>query len=163
MAWLKQTLPDFLAKGIEQLDFDGDVQLTWNENKRTFNLELTFFAQNNLHDAIFDLTGVESDEPIVTFVDAILIYDRTSFDPAQITNDYLVCLPFAGKEGWSLAMGRAFFRYLQIVLDNGESDLLDFLNDQEVAVFELEWSSSEFEEILQHYKHENTQRLTIPE
>ncbi|KRL40849.1 hypothetical protein FD45_GL001499 [Liquorilactobacillus nagelii DSM 13675] len=160
---LKQTLPDFLANGIEQLDFDGDIQLTWNEAKRTFNLELTFFAQNNLHDAIFDLTGVESDEPIVTFVDAVLIYDQNSFKPDQVANDYLACLPFAGKQGWSTAMGRAFFRYLQIVLDNGESDLLDFLNDQEVAVFELEWSPNEFEKILQQYQQESDQRLPYPE
>jgi hypothetical protein len=60
-------------------------------------------------------------------------------------------------------MGRAFFRYLQIVLDNGESDLLDFLNDQEVAVFELEWSPNEFEKILQQYQQESDQRLPYPE
>jgi hypothetical protein len=49
------------------------------------------------------------------------------------------------------------------VLDNGESDLLDFLNDQEVAVFELEWSPNEFEKILQQYQQESDQRLPYPE
>lgn len=157
-----QSLPDFLAAGLDELNFDGDFVLNWDQKQRCFKIEFTFFAENKQHDAIYDLTGVESAEPIITFLDSILIYDQTKPNLQINQDDYLVCLPFAGRNGWSLAMGEAFFAYLQIVLDNGESDLLDFLNEAEIEVFELEWSKEKFEQLLTDFQAAGAQRLKYP-
>lgn len=94
------------------------------------------------------------------FSDSILFYDEKNV--AQVEPEaYLACLSYAGKKGWTLARGKAFFSYLQIVLDNGRSDLLDFLNDGDKELFELTWSMSEFERFV-HDATENTAIENLP-
>ncbi|KRL01276.1 DUF3013 family protein [Liquorilactobacillus capillatus] len=159
---MKNNLLDFIDANLEKLDFDGSLEVSWQKEEHTFTLDLTFYAENKAQEIILDMEEVESDEPIITFVDSILLYDQTKFDASQVKNDYLVCLPFDGKKGWSVAQGKAFFTYLQIVLDNGESDLLDFLNNEDADVFELEWSDEEYQKILQQTINGQTERLLYP-
>lgn len=143
-------LNSFLKETVKTLDFDGDIFVNWNKKDRQFEMELTFYAENKEATLLTDTLGVESTEPVVTFVDEILIYDKNrekNFD----VDDYLVCLPYDGKNGWSLAGAKAFVSYLQIVLDNGESDLLDFLTDDEKEIFELVWSEDEYKKIIESY------------
>lgn len=141
-------LNSFLKETVKTLDFDGDIFVNWNKKDRQFEMELTFYAENKEATLLTDTLGVESTEPVVTFIDEILIYDKNrekNFD----ADDYLVCLPYDGKNGWSLAEAKAFVSYLQIVLDNGESDLLDFLTDDEKEIFELVWSEDEYKKIIE--------------
>ena len=141
-------LNSFLKETVKTLDFDGDIFVNWNKKDRQFEIELTFYAENKEATLLTDTLGVESTEPVVTFVDEILIYDKNrekNFDE----DDYLVCLSYDGKNGWSLAEAKAFVSYLQIVLDNGESDLLDFLTDDEKEIFELVWSEDEYKKIIE--------------
>ena len=87
-----------MQAGLAKLDFDGDLDLSWQKAERTFTLELTFYAQNLAGQEIIDASGVDSDQEIISFVDAILLYDEQK--PAEFdTADYLACLPFAGKAG----------------------------------------------------------------
>lgn len=143
-------LNSFLKETVKTLDFDGDIFVNWNKKDRQFEMELTFYAENKEATLLTDTLGVESTEPVVTFIDEILIYDKNrekNFD----ADDYLVCLPYDDKNGWSLAEAKAFVSYLQIVLDNGESDLLDFLTDDEKEIFELVWSEDEYKKIIESY------------
>lgn len=143
-------LNSFLKETVKTLDFDGDIFVNWNKKDRQFEMELTFYAENKEATLLTDTLGVESTEPVVTFIDEILIYDKNrekNFDE----DDYLVCLPYDSKNGWSLAEAKAFVSYLQIVLDNGESDLLDFLTDDEKEIFELVWSEDEYKKIIESY------------
>ena len=134
----KTDLLTFLESNIDSLDFDGKIELFWNKRAKTFEMELTFYAENSTSQVITDAEGVSSDEPIISFSDSILFYDEKNV--AQVEPEaYLACLSYAGKKGWTLARGKAFFSYLQIVLDNGRSDLLDFLNDGDKELVELTW------------------------
>lgn len=160
---MKKNLLNFIETNMEKLDFDGNLEVSWQKKQHTFTLDLTFYAENKAQEVILDMQEVESDEPIISFVDSILLYDRTKFDPKNVQIDYLVCLPFEGKKGWTLAQGKAFFTYLQIVLDNGESDLLDFLNNKEADIFELEWSNEEYEKVLKSIEDGQTKRLLYPQ
>ena len=147
MRMAKKDLLSFLEENIDELDFDGKIDLFWNKREKTFEMEVTFYAENKIGQMIEDAQGIASSEPIISFSDSILFYDEKN--PAAVDEDaYFACLSYAGKKGWSLARGKAFFSYLQIVLDNGYSDLLDFLNDSDKEVFELTWSNEEFEKIV---------------
>lgn len=156
----KQDLLDFLEDKSDELDFDGNIDIYWNKKAKTFELEFTFFVENKDDQMITDALGVESDEDIISFSDSVLLYDETK--PVELDeNDYLACLSYAGKKGWSLAKGKAFFAYLQTILDNGESDLLDFINDNEKETFELAWSNEVFESYLAKEKAED-QKVCLP-
>lgn len=158
----KIDLLTFLEDESEQLDFDGQVEVFWDKKHKLFEIELTFYAENKSGQVIEDVAGVSSEEPIISFSDSILLYSKETLVEFEAT-DYLVCLPYAGKKGWTLAEGKAFFSYLQVVLDNGSSDLLDFLNDSMTDVFELTWSNVEFEKfILDAKKHTPNGQLPYP-
>lgn len=158
----KMDLLTFLENESAQLDFDGQVEVFWDKKHKLFELELTFYAENKSGQVIEDVAGVSSEEPIISFSDSILLYSKDA--PAAFkVEEYLVCLPYAGKKGWSLAEGKAFFSYLQVVLDNGSSDLLDFLNDTTADIFELTWSEREFEKfVLATAEHTPNGRLPYP-
>ena len=48
------------------------------------------------------------------------------------------------------------------MLDNGQSDLLDFLNDGDAEFFELGWSASDFEKIQKAQSTQKSMRLVYP-
>ena len=138
----KENLLTYLQAGLAKLDFDGDLDLSWQKAERTFTLELTFYAQNLAGQEIIDASGVDSDQEIISFVDAILLYDEQK--PAEFdTADYLACLPFAGKAGWTKQQAAGFLSYLQEVVDNGQADLLDFLNEESETIFELKFDEEQ--------------------
>ncbi|MFT8565937.1 MAG: DUF3013 family protein [Liquorilactobacillus satsumensis] len=148
---MKFDLLDFLKLGLSKLDFDGQLELSWNKEQHTFTIEITFVMEKKARALFLDMTGETSPKPAITFVDAILLYDRVFFDPRRVQDDYLVCLPFDGQKGWELAKGEALLTYLQILLDNSQSDLIEFLNSSDsskITLFELEWSAEEFSRIL---------------
>ncbi len=48
------------------------------------------------------------------------------------------------EKGLRKAVLDGFIHYLKVVLDEGQSDLLDFLSDETAEVFELHWGASRF-------------------
>ncbi|MCP0887807.1 DUF3013 family protein [Ligilactobacillus sp. WILCCON 0076] len=149
----------FLDAGIRKLNFAGDFDLTWQKKERTFTIEITFYAENSSQSQIADVQGVVSNEPFITFVDAILLFDETREQYIE-EDEYLVCLPFNGKQGWSLAQGKAFFSYLQEILDVGQSNLLDFLNEPAADIFELVFDKEKFATLIA--QNSETERLVYP-
>ena len=82
-----------------------------------------------------DAQGVASEEEIIEFEDGILLFDPQKSSFAE--EDFLAVIPYAGKKE-SKSVAGCFVDYIKEILTEGESDLLDFLNDEsEEAVFEL--------------------------
>lgn len=67
----------------------------------------------------------------------------------------MAVLPFEGKKGLQQAMIDGLVDYLQEVLDQGQSDLLDFLSDEEAESFELSFSEEEFKAAVANYSNKN--------
>ena len=112
-----------------------------------------------------EMTGETSPKPAITCVDAILRYDRYRFDPRRVQDDYLACLSFEGTRGCEEATGEALLTYLQILLDNSQSDLIDFLNSTDsskLTLFELEWSDEEFSRILEQKRQVQDKTVWLP-
>lgn len=150
----RQDLLEFLKQGLDALDFKGDVSLDWDKKSHSFVVDLVFYIENKAGQQMEDADGILSDEPIIAFSDAILIYDVKKGLAGYDADDFLACLAFDGKEGWSLAYGKAFLTYLQIIMDNGTRDLLKFFADDEDEIFELEWSDEEFSRLLKNAESE---------
>ena len=127
----KQSLIDYLDEEVQNLDFDGSLIWNWLKAKRAFELEMEFYVENQSGQKIVDSDNIESVEPIITFSDVILLYDRTKSFDFNVDN-YLITLGFDGKNGWTKGQADAFLNVLQDTLDNGESDLLDFVNDDSI-------------------------------
>ena len=152
-------LLSFLQAGLANLDFDGDLELSWQKSQRTFTLEMTFYAQNKINQEIIDADGVETTKDIISFVDEILLYDANK--PASFEeDDYLACLPFEGKAGWTKQTALGFLTYLQEVLDNGQADLLDFLNDDAATIFELKFDADKLAQAIA--SQSGSEKLSYP-
>lgn len=144
---------DYLDQKFEKLNFDGDINMNWDKKSRSIEIEMVFYAQNSDNTKISDIDGVESENEIISFADAILLYDGTKQLKVN-QDDYLVTLPFNGKKGWKLSEGEGFIDYLQTLLDDGQSDLLDFLSDDTQSFFNLTWSNDAYLQSIQHQKME---------
>lgn len=76
----RQDLLEFLKQGLDALDFKGDVSLDWDKKSHSFVVDLVFYIENKAGQQMEDADGILSDEPIIAFSDAILIYLQIIMD-----------------------------------------------------------------------------------
>ncbi|MGX6962342.1 DUF3013 family protein [Vagococcus xieshaowenii] len=138
----KMNMLEYLDKQLEKEMQDYDFAIDWNTKAHTVEVMVVLYAHNNKSVTIADLDGIESEEEVIEFEDAILLAPEGKFtgDP----DDYLAVLPYAGKKGMKQGTITAIAKYLYQVVAQGESDLMDFLQDETQEVFELYWDQDAF-------------------
>lgn len=142
----KQTMLTYLDERISKKITEYDVAIDWDKANHTIEVIVRLFGENKSQVEIDDVQGVASEEEIIEFEDGILLYNPQKSTVSE--SDFLAVIPYEGKKGISQAMIDGLVDYLNEVLDQGQSDLLDFLSDDsEEAVFELVWKN---EELLNH-------------
>ncbi|EOL46597.1 DUF3013 family protein [Enterococcus caccae] len=146
----KATMLTYLDQQITKNITEYDVALDWNTRNHSIEVVFRLFAENQAHEQIDDATGIVSEEEIIEFEDGVLFYnpEKTTVDE----DEYLAVIPYEGKKGIKRSVLDGFVTYLNDVLTEGQSDLLDFLTDENQEVFELKWSKEEFEKAVQHYQ-----------
>lgn len=136
----KETMVTFLDDYLNKKIPNYELALDWDTKNHTFEIIFRLYAENKTAMEINDVDGVASDE-VIEFEDGILLYDpkKSSFASA----DFLATIPYEGKKGMSQNKLKAIVDYLLEVLDEGQSDLLDFLTS-DAEVFELVWDEAAF-------------------
>lgn len=119
---------DYIGDKMDALDFDGDLNLNWDKEAHVIELEYTMTVITDKDYTIEDQDGKDAESGEVSYDDAVLFYDKTKIDGNEYAEDYLTVIPFAGKKGIDQQTVDGFFAYFQQVLDDGESDLLDFVD-----------------------------------
>lgn len=155
---MKKDFLHYLDKRLERIH-DYDIALDWDTKNHTVEILFHLYAENSQGQAIDDAEGVTSEEEIIEFEDGILLYhpQKSQFN----REDYLQAFPYEGKKGLSMAFLNALVDYLQIVLDEGQAELLDFLSD-EAEIFELKWDESRFEQEVEKHAAESATYLPYP-
>ena len=89
----------------------------------TIEVIVRLYAENNEQVAIDDVDGTLSEEEFIEFEDGLLFYNPQK----SVVDDeeYLVTILMKEK-GLRKAVLDGFIHYLKVVLDEGQSDLLDF-------------------------------------
>ncbi len=149
----KETLITYLDKQLTKKITEYDTAIDWDAKNHTIELVIRLFAENAAGTVIDDAEGVESEEEIIEFEDGILFYNpqKSRFDE----EDYLAIIPYEGKKGIQQAVIDGLVDYLQEVLDQGQSDLLDFLSEEnEDEFFELQFSEEALEQAIEKYEEE---------
>lgn len=144
----KKTMVSYLAEELESQLADYEVGLDWDRKNHSVEIIFRLFAENPAKLQLDDADGVTSEEEVIEFEDGILLVDpkKSKYDP----KDYLAVYPYEGKKGLRQGELDALVSYLQEVLDEGMSDLLDFLNspDEGDEIFELKWDREVFRELV---------------
>lgn len=137
----KMTMTTYLDNYLNKKIPDYEIALDWDTKNHTIEIIFRLYAENKEQIEINDVDGVASDE-IIEFEDGILLYDpkKSQFD----AEDFLVTIPYEGKKGLPENQLRGIVDYLKDVLDDGQSDLLDFLTS-DAEVFELTWDAKKFQ------------------
>lgn len=147
----KETLITYLDKQLTKKITEYDTAIDWDTKNHTIELVIRLFAENAAGTVIDDAEGVESEEEIIEFEDGILFYNpqKSRFDE----EDYLAVIPYEGKKGIQQAVIDGLVDYLQEVLDQGQSDLLDFLSEEnEDEFFELQFSEEALDQAIEKYE-----------
>ncbi|OTN77743.1 hypothetical protein A5886_002844 [Enterococcus sp. 8G7_MSG3316] len=147
----KETILTYLDQRLTKQITEYDVAIDWDAKNHTIELVLRLFAENPAHQTIDDAQGVASDEDIIEFEDGILLVDANKSTYEE--EDFLAVIPYEGKKGIKKALLDGLVDYIKEILIEGESDLLDFLNDDaEDAVFELTFDEQEWLETVAKYQ-----------
>ncbi|MTD42329.1 DUF3013 family protein [Erwinia sp. CPCC 100877] len=146
----KATMLTYLDQQLSKKITEYDVALDWDNKNHTIEVVFRLFAENKENEQIDDAAGTVSTEDIIEFEDGVLFYhpEKSSFDEA----DFLAVIPYEGKKGLKKSLLDGFVDYLNVVLTEGQSDLLDFLADDEQEIFELNWSSEAFDAAVKKYQ-----------
>jgi hypothetical protein len=138
----KTTMLSYLDQQLTKVLSDYDIAIDWDTKNHTIEVIFRLFAENNEQAAIDDIDGTSSTEEIIEFEDGVLFYNS---EKSQFNNeDFLATIPYEGKKGLRKSVANGFVAYLKDVLDEGQGALLDFLADEQAAVFELNWSATAF-------------------
>lgn len=145
----KKTMVSYLEEQLASQLTDYEVGLDWDRKNHSIEIIFRLFAENPASIALDDVDGVISDEAVIEFEDGILLVDpqKSKYDAA----DYLAVYPYEGKKGLREGKLAALVSYLKDVLDEGLSDLLDFLNspaDETEEFFELKWDREVFKALV---------------
>lgn len=134
----------FLSVLEEEMDkhFHYDYALDWNKKNHAVELSFVLEVQNADSVETIDDKGEVSNEDIV-FEDYVLFYNpaKSKFD----ADDYLVTVPYDPKKGLSREYLAYFAQTLNDVAIQGLDDLMDFLTDETVTDFSLEWDTETFD------------------
>lgn len=124
---------NYLNQQIEtKLTNNYEVFLEWDKRTHQISIVIELFVENQNHYAIEDIDGTEALD-IISFEDEILLNGgKISVD----NDDYLLVVEFDRKKGISRQFLDELVEELLITLDNGQSDLLDFVDNDE-EIFEL--------------------------
>ncbi|WP_159722610.1 DUF3013 family protein [Enterococcus sp. CSURQ0835] len=142
----KETMISFLDQYLDKKIPDYDLALDWDTKNHSFELAFRLYGENKQQIELDDVDGVASEETVIEFEDAILLADETKSDYELA--DYLAVITYPGKKGLPKGVLKAIVDYLRDVLEEGQSDLLDFLaGDSQQEVFELVWNKEQFEKL----------------
>lgn len=134
----------FLSVLKEEMDkhFHYDYALDWNKENHAVELSFVLEVQNADSVETIDDKGEVSNEDII-FEDYVLFYNpaKSKFD----ADDYLVTVPYDPKKGLSREYLAYFAQTLNDVAIQGLDDLMDFLTDETVTDFSLEWDTETFD------------------
>ena len=134
----------FLSVLEEEMDkhFHYDYALDWNKKNHAVELSFVLEVQNADSVETIDDKGEVSNEDII-FEDYVLFYNpaKSKFD----ADDYLVIVPYDPKKGLSREYLAYFAQTLNDVAIQGLDDLMDFLTDETVTDFSLEWDTETFD------------------
>ncbi|MGV3323168.1 DUF3013 family protein [Streptococcus hyovaginalis] len=134
----------FLSVLEEELEkhLDVDFAIDWDKKNHAVEVVVVIEAHNESEVEVIDDAAEVSKEDIV-FEDFVLFYNpaKTKFDP----EDYLVAIPYEPKKGLSREFLAYFAKILNEVTTEGLSDLMDFLQDDNILEFALKWDQEAFE------------------
>lgn len=142
----KATMLIYLEEQLEKHLADYEVGLDWDRKNHTIEVIVRLYAENNEQVTIDDVDGTISEEEFIEFEDGLLFYNPQK--SVVDDEDYLVTIPYEGKKGLRKTVLDGFIHYLKVVLDERQSELLDFLSDETAEVFELHWVPADFEAVI---------------
>lgn len=142
----KENMLTFLEKQLEKHLGEYDFAIDWDTKNHRIEVIAVLYAQNQEAAEITDTEGVQSEEEVIEFEDSLIIYDPSK--GSETDEEYLAAIPYEGKKGLPKATIMTIAKYLGQVMTEGESDLIDFLNNEDQEVFELKWDQAAYEKML---------------
>lgn len=130
---MKENILTYLEEQISKnIPTMYDVEVEWNKKEHQIYIIMQLYAMNNQKLVIEDIDGNLADE-VITFEDVILL---NAGKKSVNQDDYLAVIDFDRKQGIAKNDLDQLIKNITITLDEGQSDLLDFISG-ETELFEL--------------------------
>ena len=137
----KETIVTELKKQLQEaLNERYDFALDLDSYHHRITLYFRLFVENKESLVIEDSAGVLADD-IIEFEDCIIFHQARDLS----CDDALATFVFDRKQGMEKAQLYAVANTLNEVLEEGESDLLDFVTDPDKEEFELQFDEEKYQ------------------
>lgn len=122
-------------------NFRYDYEINWDKPNHGIIVSFLLEVENLEGLGVTDVDGVESNENLL-YEDAVLFYnpEKTDFEEEA----YLATIPY-DSQGLSQEFLEFFTQFLQDTVDEGLSDLMEFLESDEEE-FSIVWNQEKFDE-----------------
>ncbi|MDR0921278.1 MAG: DUF3013 family protein [Lactobacillales bacterium] len=142
----KASFLDYLDEQLQKKITEYDTAIDWNKKNHSIEVIVRLFAENQSHEESIDADGIVSSEDIIEIEDGVLFYHpiKSTFD----VDYYLTTIPYDEKKGLQKGAIDAFVTYFKEVLDEGQSDLLDYVTKEDVIEFELKWKKEDYDALV---------------
>ncbi|MGY3778175.1 DUF3013 family protein [Isobaculum melis] len=151
---VKLDLLTYLDEKMKEQFHDVEWTIEWYKKEKNITLYFSLFAEISDDAAeIADIEGTIAENEVIEFEDSLVFFDPEK-SKIEATEDYLQVIPFSLKKGLEIGYLETLLAYLKDVLDEGQSDLLDFVTNPDIEEFELNWDDASFEARLAQAKLE---------
>ncbi|MDR2832794.1 MAG: DUF3013 family protein [Streptococcaceae bacterium] len=128
-----ENLYTYLEKTLEETMGEYEFALDWSKKDRTIKTSIRLFAENPHNIDFEDKHAIVSKEGVIEFEDSAIFYGKSK-ETSIKQEDYLVTIPFDEKIGLEKGVVDAFANSLKDMMDEGQSDLLQFIEESSLVM-----------------------------
>lgn len=143
----KNLLVEYIAENLRELHPFFQWKSVENQSKNIVEVYITFREKVNEETQVQDIIGQNNTRGYIQFEDVICFYDpKISHIRPE---NYLKSFPFDYNQGIEKGFVEAVLKQLHIEATNGHGRLKEFVEDDTISEFSMEWSDENFEMTLQ--------------
>ena len=134
----KDTIVTYLETSLKDQLPNVEWEVIWHKRQHMIEIAVVIYAESYDGLVTSDVNGTVNEPNLIQFEDSICFYDPQK--SKVLPENYLKTIPFDSKIGIEKGFLDAVLKVLRIVVQEGQTQLIEFVKDPTIDTFELEWN-----------------------
>lgn len=159
----KETITTYLETSMKEQLSNFEWEVIWHKRQHIIEVAVVIYAESYGELITSDIDGTVNEPNLIQFEDSICFYDPQK--SKILSENYLKTIPFDTKVGIEKGFLDAVIKVLRIVVQEGQTQLIEFVKDPTIDTFELEWNETNLDntvETLIDIDRYDNQRVLYP-
>lgn len=143
----KETIITYLEANLEEQLSNFEWKVKRHKRQHIIEVAVVIYAESYDELITSDIDGTVNEPNLIQFEDSICFYDPQK--SKVLPEDYLKIIPFDSKIGIEKGFLDAVLKVLRIVVQEGQTQLIEFVKDPTIETFELEWNEANLDNTIE--------------